>query len=52
MCETMRVRRKDNGKVKILCVGNYDPAKHELLDEPLAVAAPVEKPKRGRKAKA
>lgn len=52
MCETMRVRRKDNGKVKILCVGNYDPAKHELLDAQNVEAVVDDKPKRSRKAKA
>lgn len=52
MCETMTVRRKDNGKLKILCVENFDPAKHELLDAPKVETVVVEKPKRGRKAKA
>ena len=52
MCETMTVRRKDNGKLKILCVENFDPAKHELLDAPKVAAVVDDKPKRGRKAKA
>lgn len=34
MCETMAVRRKDNKKIKILCVDNFDPKRHELLDAP------------------
>ncbi len=51
MCETMAVRRKDNGKLKILCVENFDPAKHELLDAQKVDAVVVEKPKRGRKPK-
>lgn len=50
MCETMTVRRKDNGKLKILCVENFDPAKHELLDAKVEAVAD-DKPKRGRKAK-
>ena len=33
MCETMAVRRKDNGKIKILCVDNFDPEKHEVIGE-------------------
>jgi len=50
--ETITVRRKDNGKLKIMNPANFDPAKHERLDAPEAVAVPViEAPKRGRKAK-
>ena len=46
------VRRKDNGKLKIMYAEGFDPAKHERIDEPKAESAPIEKPKRGRKAKA
>lgn len=42
MCETITVRRKDNHKIKILCVENFDPKKHEVLDEE---SKPKEKPK-------
>ena len=52
MIETMTDRRKDNGKPKIINTCNFDPEKHELLDAPKVEAVVVEKPKRGRKAKA
>ena len=51
MIETMTVRRKDNGNLKIINTCNFDPSKHELLDAPKAEAAPIETPKRGRKHK-
>ena len=41
MCETMAVRRKDNGKIKTLCVDNFDPKKHEVV----GLEEPKEKPK-------
>ena len=50
--ETIAVRRKDNGKLKILCVENFDPARHELLDATKVESVVDDKPKRGRKAKA
>ena len=51
MIETMTVKRKDNGKLKIINTGNFDPSKHELLDAPKVEAVVDDKPKRGRKAK-
>lgn len=30
--ETMTVKRKDTGNPKIINVGDFDPAKHELFD--------------------
>lgn len=44
------VRRKDNGKLKIMYAEGFDPAKHERIDAPEPVTVD-DKPKRGRKAK-
>lgn len=49
MIETMTVRRKDNGKLKIINTGNFDPSKHELLDAQKVEAIVEEKPKRTRR---
>jgi hypothetical protein len=49
--ETITVRRKDNGKLKIMNPANFDPAKHERLDAGPESVTVDEKPKRGRKAK-
>lgn len=50
--ETIAVRRKDNGKIKIMYAENFDAEKHELIgiQEPEAVTV-GDKPRRGRKAK-
>lgn len=49
--ETIAVRRKDNGKVKIMIPEHFDPEKHELIGLQDTEVVQVEKPKRGRKAK-
>ena len=47
MIETMTVRRKDNGKLKIINTGNFDPSKHKLLDAPKVEKMVVDKPTAG-----
>ena len=47
--ETMTVKRKDTGNPKIINVGDFDPAKHELLDAPKVAPVVEEKPKRTRR---
>ena len=42
MIETMTVKRKDTGNPKIINVGDFDPAKHEVVGED---AKPKENPK-------
>ena len=52
MSEIITVRRKDNGKLKIMYAAGFDPAKHERIDAPEPEAVAVDdKPHRGRKAK-